>query len=317
MKSLLTKTAVIIIMATLTLPTVGLAQTSTTTAAARLQLIIQLRAQIQALQLQLTQLRASQQEQIAGFLADLKEGSIGDQVSLLQALLAADPSIYPEGLITGRFGKLTAAAVKRFQRKHGLLQLGQVGKETRTKLNEWLKEHPLRREDDEDDEDDDNATSTSRGPGRLCAIVPPGHLIAPGWLRKHDGIRPLVPTCQKLPRGIEKKLDDDDNNSTTTPDTVAPVISNIATSNLASTTATVSWTTNEAARGKIYYGTASPLSLTASTTSTVSSNSLASSKSLNLESLTASTTYYFVVEAKDGANNVATSSERSLVTTGS
>src|SRR4051794_27511759 len=55
--------------------------------------------------------------------------------------------------------------------------------------------------------------------------TPPGHLIAPGWLRKH--LNPTVLLCRALPPGIAKKL----GVQPPTPgndDTTAPVISAIA-----------------------------------------------------------------------------------------
>lgn len=66
----------------------------------------------------------------------LAVGSRGNDVLKLQAYLAADKSIYPEGLITGFFGGATEAAVKRFQARHGLPQVGQVGPATRKILAE-------------------------------------------------------------------------------------------------------------------------------------------------------------------------------------
>ena len=63
-------------------------------------------------------------------------GSTGDDVTQLQALLASDASIYPEGMVTGYFGGLTQAAVRRFQAKYGLPQVGRVGEMTRAKLVE-------------------------------------------------------------------------------------------------------------------------------------------------------------------------------------
>lgn len=75
----------------------------------------------------------------------LRQGDRGDEVRLLQAWLAKDPSVYPEALVTGYFGPLTKAAVKRFQEKYsseilspwGLLQgTGFVGSTTRAKLNQ-------------------------------------------------------------------------------------------------------------------------------------------------------------------------------------
>jgi len=46
-------------------------------------------------------------------------GSTGDDVRALQVILARDPSIYPEGLVTGYFGSLTRAAVRQLhEREH-------------------------------------------------------------------------------------------------------------------------------------------------------------------------------------------------------
>lgn len=68
-------------------------------------------------------------------------GSVGTDVRRLQELLARDPEVYPEGLVTGRFLPLTHAAVKRFQEKHGIakpgvLGYGVVGPATRAKIAE-------------------------------------------------------------------------------------------------------------------------------------------------------------------------------------
>lgn len=70
------------------------------------------------------------------FTTDLYRGMKNDDVKRLQQLLASDKDIYPEGLITGTFGPLTEKAVKAFQKKYGLPQVGRVGPQTRTKLQE-------------------------------------------------------------------------------------------------------------------------------------------------------------------------------------
>jgi peptidoglycan recognition protein len=57
----------------------------------------------------------------------LKLGSRGDDVRELQERLGVQPQ-------TGYFGPVTAAAVKNFQRKHGLIADGIVGPLTRAKL---------------------------------------------------------------------------------------------------------------------------------------------------------------------------------------
>jgi len=77
--------------------------------------------------------------------SDLRLGSFGGEVKLLQSWLAQDQSIYPEGIISGYFGYLTQRAVIRFQEKYandilvpqGLTRgTGIVDALTRKKLNE-------------------------------------------------------------------------------------------------------------------------------------------------------------------------------------
>ncbi|MDB5188205.1 MAG: protein of unknown function with transrane region [Candidatus Kaiserbacteria bacterium] len=57
----------------------------------------------------------------------LDVGMSGSDVSSLQTFLAADSSLYPQGLVTGYFGSLTASAVSRFQTRNGLPAVGRVG----------------------------------------------------------------------------------------------------------------------------------------------------------------------------------------------
>lgn len=54
----------------------------------------------------------------------LRKGALGSDVTALQAFLAADASIYPEGTISGYFGVLTESAVKNFQSRHGIVASG-------------------------------------------------------------------------------------------------------------------------------------------------------------------------------------------------
>lgn len=51
----------------------------------------------------------------------LKRGTTGVDVTRLQHFLALDPAIYPEAQVTGYYGALTEAAVKRFQCKNKLV----------------------------------------------------------------------------------------------------------------------------------------------------------------------------------------------------
>ena len=63
----------------------------------------------------------------------LNIGATGDDVKELQNRLTQE-SVY-SGPITGKFGVLTFAGVKKFQKAHGISQLGYVGPATRAALN--------------------------------------------------------------------------------------------------------------------------------------------------------------------------------------
>jgi len=72
--------------------------------------------------------------------ARLSLGMKNEEVRLLQTFLAEDKEVYPQGLVTGVFGRLTHAAVQKFQKKHGIKDVfGVVGDNTRAKINELLK----------------------------------------------------------------------------------------------------------------------------------------------------------------------------------
>ena len=82
---------------------------------------------------------------------------------------------------------------------------------------------------------------------------------------------------------------------------------------MTTTSATISWTTNEVATGKIYYSNVNPLNF--ATASTANDAAYTLGHSFHVVGLTASTTYYYALESKDGSNNTATSSSTSFVTT--
>lgn len=72
------------------------------------------------------------------FSKTLKRGSFGDEVKQLQEFLKTMPDVYPEGLVSGYFGTLTEKAVKRFQGKYEIEQVGIVGPKTRAKLSDLI-----------------------------------------------------------------------------------------------------------------------------------------------------------------------------------
>lgn len=63
-------------------------------------------------------------------LGPIQPGSPSDSVKYLQQVLKSDPSIYPQGLITGTYGPLTTSAVKKLQAKYNLPQTGVVDSQT-------------------------------------------------------------------------------------------------------------------------------------------------------------------------------------------
>ena len=65
-------------------------------------------------------------------------GSQGSDVSEVQTFLAQDPALYPQGLVTGYFGNLTAAAVSNFQTRNGISAVGRVGPVTLVALNNQM-----------------------------------------------------------------------------------------------------------------------------------------------------------------------------------
>ena len=103
----------------------------------------QLRAQAQALLARVQQLQTQLASQSGGALPQgttggvvtdssscpligrsLKIGSTGDDVTRLQQFLARDPAIYSEGVVSGYYGALTEAAVKRWQTKYNIVSSG-------------------------------------------------------------------------------------------------------------------------------------------------------------------------------------------------
>lgn len=65
----------------------------------------------------------------------LSPGDSSSDVSALQTFLAKDSRIYPEGLVTGFYGPLTVAAVKRYQSTFGISPVGNVGPVTLASIN--------------------------------------------------------------------------------------------------------------------------------------------------------------------------------------
>lgn len=98
-----------------------------------------LETRIQLLVISISRALKPFQESTIPAIGQLDPGSRDGEVRLLQEFLAKDPSVYPEGLVTGYYGPLTTAAVGRFQRKYDIYPSGHVGPETAAKINELIK----------------------------------------------------------------------------------------------------------------------------------------------------------------------------------
>ena len=89
----------------------------------------------------------------------------------------------------------------------------------------------------------------------------------------------------------------------TVSDTTAPTISAVASASVASTTATITWTTNEAADSQVFFRKQGD----AAYQQTATDATLVTSHSTGLTGLSDSTTYEYYVRSADSAGNAATS----------
>jgi len=343
------------LIATTVLPGFASAQTSSENLKLFQDLINQIHAlqeQIKALQQQQVQLQVSADQAIVEIIQGLREGSEGDQVTLLQTLLAADAALYPEGRITGYFGPLTRRALQRFQARAGLETVGFIGPRTRAELNKLIREQfkiVEKVEDDIAEEVKAAIASVTLPPlsSDLCGIpslplasttpmiqkdgktklIQTGNvfiyqdgkhkvIITPNTYMEKDGKKLLLITPgARIEKDGKFRSIVPCNGATTTPpvvDTTPPAISSINASSVTHQSATITWNTNEPATGKVYHGTTTPIDL--GSAASVADSSLQTNHSLLLSDLSPSTTHYFVVESKDARGNTATSSQHSFTT---
>ncbi len=185
-------------------------------------------------------------------------GSQGADVTELQTYYAADPSIYPSGLVTGYFGTLSAGATQKFQTAQGIVS---------------------------------NGTPASTGYGR----------VGPTTMARLNSLM-----------GGNTQVSWDS----------APILST-PTLQISSNTATISWTTNEASQGQVYYDTAQLQSNEAtgprqlpyvSGAYVYDGTSLQTNHSITLTNLKSDTTYYFLARSIDSTGNMSMTMSKSFHT---
>jgi hypothetical protein len=218
------------------------------------------------------------------FSQNLHLGDRGSSVVALQQFLNAQGFALAQsgagspGHETSMFGPHTLRALTKFQSAHGLPATGFFGPLTRAKIAELTTA----------------ASSPSLSPASSSTPAPatipfPGQALpgyAPGQIIFIGGPSPITVTVNTTP----------------------PVISAVASTTAAST-ATITWTTNEAATSEVVYGSTSAYG------SATSSLSLVTSHSIGVTGLTSATTYHFAVVSVDAQGNTATSSDHTFTTT--
>ncbi|MEK7227427.1 MAG: peptidoglycan-binding protein [Patescibacteria group bacterium] len=211
------KANLLLISAVLALnPLLAFAQTDATLIIKQLQEQIKiLQAQVEELKTQITQIKTE-----LNLTRSLSRGLSGDDVKELQTFLKQKYPEFYTAPVTGYFGPLTEAAVRRLQEREGIEALGIVGPKTTSKINELI----------------------TQGAGQ-SGVVPPGLLTAPGI--QAPGIEaPTVQTTVPAPAVTAPAT------SVTTPtvggSTVVPVASVQQTTTTSTTTssATTSTTTS-------------------------------------------------------------------------
>ena len=96
----------------------------------------------------------------------------------------------------------------------------------------------------------------------------------------------------------------------TTGDTTPPVISELSVSDITTSTATITWTTDEPATSQVEYG------LTESYGSTISDDELVTIRSIQLTGLIISSTYHYRVKSEDASGNEKVSGDNTFTAQG-
>ena len=308
--------------------------------------INQLKEQITLLQAQIEQLKtglSSVRSELAEartelqFTKTLHRGIRGDEVRVLQEFLKGSPEIYPEGLVTGYFGPITEAAVQNFQKTHGIVSsgipdttgYGQVGPKTRAKLNELITVGagasgvippglliaPGVQERIATTTPEEATTTPS-----VVATTPLTATTTPSLATTTPIMATTTPTeATTTPTEALAPIETGGGGAApaptittteTTADTTPPVISNLQTTNITETSATITWTTDETSDSKVDYALIS--SFTTATTTIDSTN--VTSHNINLSSLGSNTIHYYIAVSADEDGNIATSSEQTFTT---
>ncbi len=206
----------------------------------------------------------------------LEVGMKGEDVKELQRILADEPDMYPEKLITGFFGLLTKKAVKKFQKKHGLEQVGRVGKKTLEKLKKVKK-----------DKKEKVTTPT----------------VVPSTASSTPMTPSVVATTTASTTQPQQNVPAPQNPFT---------ISSTNYSTVNASTTKITWTTSEYSTSEVTYSVSSPVLTGPSAPISVFGES-GTNHEVVLTGLSANTTYYFFVSSTNNLDFTVHTNESSFV----
>lgn len=204
---------------------------------------------------------------------------------------------YPKGI--------NFKALKDLPRYERLKEKAKIS--TKEKIKKDLKYYGKDDDDEHENDDDDFYEKKIKGVGKVVICHKGKETITIGMpaLKGHLKHGDSVGSCGETPPV-------DDGTASTTEDIIAPAISGVSATSTASTTADISWTTDESANSKVWYATSTPVSI--GTASSTSDASFITSHNMVLSGLSALTQYFYFVVSADVLSNTATSSEYSITT---
>lgn len=293
--------------------TTGTAATTTSGIIGALQ---QLQVEDQSLEGELADLRSqvAAQNTRSLFPRTLQRGATGDDVKALQAFLG-NPSGTANSTTTGFYGDTTVKAVQTFQAQVGLPGTGVFDARTRDKLVALIQA-----------QSGTATTSTAFVPVDLSAIADPEQDIQ-SLQNQILQISSQLSTTEAALTDTQSQLESAQSTlaslqnqttslglqvSTAQPATQSLAIASIGVTNIAKTSVSIVWSTNNPATSEVDYSTNS--SMPVSSTVIASSSVMATGHTLTLSPLVTATTYYFHIISKDSTGTVSNSSNLSFTT---
>ncbi|MEK7654438.1 MAG: peptidoglycan-binding protein [Patescibacteria group bacterium] len=239
----------------------------------------------------------------------LRFGTRSTEVEDLQKLLKQSPEIYPEGLVTGYFGPLTEAAIKRFNEKNGIKSVVVVGQDIQANVTE-LKESNNTVKNSGADVSESTIFTSDAGVGSFGGSASGGSSGGGGG----GGATPAEPATPATPSsgGGGATPATPATPAEPHPDVTPPVISDVQAIDITETSAVINWDTDELATSEVRWDVNSLQLATTTNSVVVTENTI--NHSINLAGLLPGKKYTYVAISKDVAGNITTSDEQSLTT---